>query len=195
MSESGLLALVGVPVGSLITYATTAFRDRARWRRERDERWNAARFEAYRAFMNAMHVQAGAARSLGTTKGLLEGPPPIDEATGIRQISESDRELDLAYETVQLLGNERTGAAAHAWRFAVWQLSDYARDLIPAGPAEWATAYTEYRQARDDFQAAVRLDLGIEGPGFQRLTARHWTPPERTPPQSARSTSAPPTSR
>ncbi|SCD48356.1 hypothetical protein GA0115240_11075 [Streptomyces sp. DvalAA-14] len=182
IAATHLLTAGGVLLGALLSVGTAALSDRVRARRERNDRWNVARFEAYRAFMNAMHRQVGAARALGTTKGLLEGPPPVDEETGVREISESDRELDLAHEIVQLLGNERTGAAAHVWRFAVWQLSDYARGLIPAGPDEWAVAYTEYRRARDEFQAAVRLDLGISGPGFQRLTARHWTPPGSTPP-------------
>jgi hypothetical protein len=172
----------GVLLGALVSVGTAAVADAVRARRERQDRWNAARFDAYRAFMNAMHIQVGAARSLATTRGLLEGPPPVDEEVGIREIAEADRALALAYETVQLLGNERTGAAAHAWRFAVWQLSDYARGLIAAGADEWAVAYAEYRQSREAFLTAVRHDLGITGAGFQRLTARHWSPPETPPP-------------
>jgi hypothetical protein len=178
------LALGGVAVGGAMSFAATTFTERARWRRDKDERWSAMRLEAYRAFINVVHVQVGAARSLASTRGLLEGPPPVDVETGIREISESDRELALAYETVQLLGDEPTGAAAHTWRLAVWQLSDYARGYLPAAPEDWAEAYAQYREARDAFQAAVRLDPGLAGPGFQRRTARHWTPPGSTSPQT-----------
>jgi len=164
----GLVTLGAAAIGGLVAVVANAVSDRSRRKRDHEERWSSIRFEAYRTFMNVMHVQVGAARSLATTRGLTVGPPPVSEEVGRREISESDRELAIAFETVQLLGNERTGEAAYAWRAAVWQLSDYAREELPAGPAEWITAYATYRAARDTFQAAVRLDLGIQGIGFQR---------------------------
>ncbi|WP_328469553.1 hypothetical protein [Streptomyces sp. NBC_00448] len=172
--SSWLVTLASAAGGGVLAMAATTVTDHLRWKRDRAEQWSAKRFEAYREFMNVMHVQVGAARSLATTHGLLDGPPPVSEEEGVREIAESDRTLALAYETVQLLGNERTGSAAHAWRAAVWQLSDYARGELPAERNDWAVAYTTYREARDTFQAAVRGDLGIGGPGFQR---RHQTTP------------------
>lgn len=55
----------------------------------------------------------------------------------MKEIAESDRRLALAYETVQMLGDEHVGRAAHAFRSALWQLSDYARGLIDVDAAEW----------------------------------------------------------
>lgn len=114
--------------------------------------------------------QVGAARSLATTRNLLEDPPPVSIEDGMKEIAESDRRLALAYETVQMLGDEHVGRAAHAFRSALWQLSDYARGLIDVDAAEWEKAYKRYRISRDGFHAAIRHDLGIAGRGYQRNT-------------------------
>jgi hypothetical protein len=178
----GLVTLGATALGGLVAVIANTVSDRSRRKGDREERWSSIRFEAYRAFMDVMHVQVGAARSLATTRGLLVGPPPVSEEEGIREISASDRDVGIAFETVQLLGDERTGETAYAWRAAVWQLSDHARGELPADPADWAAAYTTYRAARDTFQTAVRLDLGIQGTGFQRGRDTASEPPPNTPP-------------
>ncbi|GAA3568520.1 hypothetical protein GCM10022295_57930 [Streptomyces osmaniensis] len=132
--------------------------------------WSQRRFEAYRELIHVAHVQVGAARSLAATKNLLEGPPPVSAEDGEKEIAEADRHLALAYETVQMLGDAHVGRAAHAFRSALWQLSDYARGLIDVDAAEWEEAYRRYRMSRDGFHAAIRRDLGIAGPGYQRNT-------------------------
>ena len=42
-----LPTLLGVGVGAIAGYATTSLGDRARWRRQREERWDPARMQAY----------------------------------------------------------------------------------------------------------------------------------------------------
>ncbi|MEV0184884.1 hypothetical protein AB0I54_37230 [Streptomyces sp. NPDC050625] len=89
----------------------------------------------------------------------------------MKEIAESDRRLALAYETVQMIGDEQVGRAAHAFRSALWKLSDYARGLVDVDAAEWEKSYKKYRISRDEFNSAIRHDLGIAGRGYQRNAA------------------------
>lgn len=165
-----LPALIGVVIGGVVSFAGSALSERFRWKRDVQREWSQRRFEAYRELIHVAHIQVGAARSLATTRNLLEGPPPVSVEDGMKEIAESDRHLALAYETVQMLGDEQVGRAAHAFRSALWQLSDYARGLIDVDAAEWEKSYRRYRTSRDGFHAAIRHDLGIAGRGYQRNT-------------------------
>jgi hypothetical protein len=165
-----LPALIGVVIGGVVSFAGSALSERFRWKRDVQREWSQRRFEAYRELIHVAHVQVGAARSLATTRNLLEGPPPVSVEDGSKEIADSDRRLALAYETVQMLGDEQVGRAAHAFRSTIWQLSDYARGVIDADATEWEKAYKRYRMSRDNFHAAIRHDLGIAGRGYQRNT-------------------------
>ncbi|MFJ7097193.1 hypothetical protein ACIQWL_44360 [Streptomyces mirabilis] len=161
-------AFVGVVIGGTLSFVSTAVSERARWKRDLKREWTQRRFDAYRELLHVAHIQVGAARSLATTRNLLDGPPPVSVSEGIKEIADSDRRLALAYETVQMLGDADVAAAAHAWRAAIWQLSDYARGAIEADAAEWERTYMKYRETRDAFHAAVRRDLDIAGLPYQR---------------------------
>lgn len=165
-----LPALIGVVIGGVVSFAGSALSERFRWKRDVQREWSQRRFEAYRELIHVAHVQVGAARSLATTRGLLEGPPPASIEDGMKEIAESDRRLALAYETVQMLGDEQVGRAAHAFRSALWELSDYARGLIDVDATKWERAYKRYRISRDEFHAAIRRDLGIAGGSYRRNT-------------------------
>jgi hypothetical protein len=162
--------LIGVVTGGVVSFAGGALSEEFRWKRDMKREWGQRRFEAYRELIHVANVQVGAARSLATTRNLLEGPPPVSIEDGMKEIAESDRSLALAYETVQMLGDEHVGRAAHTFRSALWQLSDYARGLADVDAAEWEKAYKRYRISRDGFHAAIRHDLGIAGRGYQRNT-------------------------
>ncbi|MFC5220725.1 hypothetical protein [Streptomyces coerulescens] len=178
-----LPALIGVVIGGLVSFAGSAMSERFRWKREVQREWSQRRFEAYRELIHVAHVQVGAARSLATTKNLLEGPPPVSIEDGVKEIADSDRRLALAYETVQMLGDERVGQAAHAFRSTIWKLSDYARGVIEVDATEWERAYKRYRISRDKFHAAIRSDLGITGKGYQRNVSRPSTRPPHIGPR------------
>jgi hypothetical protein len=76
-----------------------------------------------------------------------------------------------------MLGSRAVGAAAHAWRLALWQLSDMATGAAQADPEGWEEAYSAYRIGRDDFRAAVRGDLGIPDEAFLRPSGLSTRPP------------------
>lgn len=165
-----LATLLSVVIGGAVSFVGATLSERSRWKRDLGRQWTQHRFDACRELIHIVHVQVGAARSLATTRNLLEGPPPVSVEDGVREIAESDRQLALAYETVQMLCDERTGEAARVWRSTVWQLSDYARGVIEGDSEQWEVAYTHYRVAREAFHGAIRQDLGIPGRGYQRHT-------------------------
>jgi hypothetical protein len=169
-------------LGAVIAVISGLLVDRSRWKRQLDQSWRDRRFEAYERFLSVMHEQVSAARSLATTKGLLEGPPPIGVKEGLRRITDADDRLAPAYEAVHVLGGTDVGGSAQAWRNALWQLSDYARGIEEANPAAWQEAYDRYRLARDAFRSAVRKELGIPGNGFDRSPRVPSTRPPRRPP-------------
>jgi hypothetical protein len=67
-----------------------------------------------------------------------------------------------AWESVLLLGDPETIAAARAWHQAVWRLVWFARGRLSA-VEQWEPSMRETEIARDTFYECARWDLGVKG--------------------------------
>jgi hypothetical protein len=155
-----LPALVGVLIGALSTYFVGSAMERSRWERQQSARWDEKRIQAYADYGYALKNEYIAClRVVGYRHGDSRFERiDLDEAlTEIRQLS---AERTAKWESVLLLGNPQTIAAARTWHEHVWEVELYARG-VRSDAARWADLLKEIGIARARFYEAARGDLGI----------------------------------
>jgi len=154
-----VLPLIGVVVGAFGTFLASSAGERARWRREQQALWSARRVEAYAEYgyaVKRVHVLC---------RQLVEGVPdpaggPATLAEGLPELRMLSAERASKWETVLLLGDPRTIAAARKWHRAVWEMERIALGK-PADSETWQAACATAVVARTEFHEAARHDLGI----------------------------------
>jgi hypothetical protein len=158
-----LPALIGVAVGAIAAYLTTSMADRARWQRERDERWDAARMQGYGEFADSVKEVFGLATRMAAGRGIAHAVEPlVPDAEAAAALAEAESKRARAWESVLLLGNPETVDAARAWWHEVWRFVWFARGwLTDAG--QWESALAESDAARQKFYDCARRDLGVGG--------------------------------
>jgi len=86
----------------------------------------------------------------------------VDRVTGLALLAEAGAARSKAWETVLLLGDADTVAAARQWRLAVRRLEHVATGRV--GPeVTWLDAVHGADVARDGFYAAARASLVVGG--------------------------------
>ncbi|TKA04553.1 hypothetical protein FCI23_35995 [Actinacidiphila oryziradicis] len=158
-----LPALIGVVVGAVGSYAAASVTERTRWRRARAEAWEEKRFLTYAGYANTLKAQIRIAQRLGATRGFANVADPLELGEGMGLLAEAESRRAAEWESVLLIGDAETVAAARAWHEAVWNVELYARGLRN-DPAGWERAERRMGQARDTFYMCARRDLGIPGP-------------------------------
>ncbi|MFF0314261.1 hypothetical protein ACFYPH_06375 [Micromonospora sp. NPDC005252] len=157
-----LPALVGVLVGTLGTILATTLADRARWKRSQDVRWDERRLEAYVEYARAIKEIHAIALRMTAADRPASRSHRIDREAGIAMLAEADVRRTLVWESMLLLGDERTVAAARTWRDAVWQVEHRARGFADQ-PGDVASLLNRADEARDGFYRAARSSLGVRG--------------------------------
>jgi hypothetical protein len=159
-----LPVLLGVIIGALGSYLTTAASERARWRRNLDSRWDDRRIEAYASYAQAVKQMINLAQRIAAGRGLGDPSEPLAptrENLDLLAVAEDERARQ--WETVLLLGHPLTVAAARNWHEHAWRLEWYARALIVGEKSDWERARTAANIARAAFYESARSDLGVSG--------------------------------
>src|SRR6478735_5952068 len=108
--------LLGVIIGALGSYLTTAATERARWRRTLDSRWDDRRVEAYAAYGQAVKEIIRIVSRLAAGRGITSTHYPLAlTQENLDLLEEANAMRATAWEKVLLLGNPDTVAAARAW--------------------------------------------------------------------------------
>ncbi|MHA4818227.1 hypothetical protein ACXZ65_28140 [Streptomyces aculeolatus] len=157
-----LPALIGVVVGSLGSYAVQSLTEGRRWRRQREERWDEKRFETYGRYANALKAQLRVAQRIGAALGFSDVADPLPAADGLHLLAEAESLRATEWESVLLVGDPVTIAAARRWHETIWTIEL----LIREGPVDaemWTKAHRLASAARDAFYESARRDLGIKG--------------------------------
>jgi hypothetical protein len=154
-----LPALLGVVVGAFATYAATASAERARWRRSQAVRWDSLRLAAYAEYAHAVKKVTSIAVRVATHSGIhhdLGALPPED---GLPALAAAEEERTIKWESVLLLGTDRTLVAARAWHESATRLQRIASGM----PTDmtWAQAIAAVSKARRGFYEAAKADVGI----------------------------------
>jgi hypothetical protein len=159
-----VFVLVGVIVGALGSYLTTAATERARWKRALDSRWDDRRVEAYASFAQAVRQMIYISTRIAAGRGIgadAEPLAPTQENLALLAAAEANRGKQ--WENVLLLGDAQTVAAARSWYEHAWRLEWYARARLAGTNAEWLEARAAVDAARQKFYEAARSDLRVGG--------------------------------
>jgi hypothetical protein len=125
------------------------------------EYWDAVKKVAYLA--SRIAAGRGFQHSVDQLAPRPEAMEALEEADGARA---------RAWESVLLLGDPQTIAAARAWHEAVWRLMGFARGRLTAAD-QWDPSIRETDLARDRFYYCARLDLGVKG---EAVATPAWPP-------------------
>jgi hypothetical protein len=166
-----LLTILGVAVGAMASFITTRMLDRERWRREEALRWDAKRLESYTEFAVAIKDFTNLARRICADLGLPTTALPIDHVDGLALLAEAQHEVGNRFESVMMLGTPEAIDAAQAWRECAWHLEWLARG-IRSDPVEYRQASDAAKEARQDFFAAVRKDIGVTSGPIPHVSGR-----------------------
>ncbi|MGP9019476.1 hypothetical protein ACT1U9_13815 [Streptomyces sp. BR1] len=157
-----LPALIGVVVGSTASYATQNLTERRKWKRQREERWDEKRFETYGRYANALKAQLRIAQRIGAAKGFTDVADPADPAEWLPLLAEAESRRAEEWESVLLVGDAATIAAARRWHETIWTIELLVREGT-VDNAKWTKAHQLASAARDAFYVSSRRDLGIAG--------------------------------
>ncbi len=170
-----LSTLVAVVVGAVASYGGTALTERSRWRRQQAVRWDERRLAAYADYARAVKDVVTLTHRLAAHKGLTgdaKALEPTEQNLALLQDAEEQRSALM--ESVRLLTDADTMTAIRELNHCLWHLMSLAEGGSPAAPQEWATAFAEYRRARDEYHRHARRTLGIAGVAVSR--DQSWPP-------------------
>ena len=146
--------------------------DRTRWRRGRDERWDAARMQAYAEFGNAVKEVFHLATRIAKGRGMPYSAEPLNPGMeAMSALNDAESRRARAWESVLLLGDPETVEAGRTWWHEVWRFVWFARGWL-TDTEQWEDAIAESDPARQRFYECARRDLGVKG------TAAAIGPPE-----------------
>ena len=175
-----ILTIAGVLLGSAATFVVTTTTERLRWRRTQSARWDDKRLAAYTEYANAVKRMVRLCRRVAETRNLLGTGRPTDLDAAFAELAEAETARALNWETVLLLGDPATIAAARAWHEQVWQLERLLREDDPR-EATFVEAYKNTMRLRNDFYTCARADLGIASGTLPELTWTSLQPPTDQP--------------
>lgn len=177
-----LPALIGVVLGSGMTFAATYWVDRTRWRREQIVRWDERRFSIYLDYSNAVKELVTIAARLATNQPLESGIGPLENtAENFDKLDAAEARRTVASEALRLVVDPDTGTAAREMTQCAWHLCWLARKGPEGNDSQWKRAFKDYENARDGYLTCARKTLKVGGPQFvrtSRLRSREWPSPQ-----------------
>ncbi|WP_199885580.1 hypothetical protein [Streptomyces sp. CB00455] len=87
---------------------------------------------------------------------------PLDPADGLPLLAEAESRRATEWESVLLVGDATTIAAARRWHETIWTVELLVREA-PGDAETWTRAHRLVSAARDALYESARRDLGIEG--------------------------------
>ena len=161
---SQLLVLVGVVIGALASYLTTAAAERGKWKRALDSRWDDRRVDAYASYAQALKEEIGIAGRIAAGRGVAVHPRPLSAGEeNLELLASVGARRAAAWEPVLLLGHPETVQAGRNWHEAVWRLEGFARGSITGSVEDWEEARSEANRCRSKFYESAREDLQVRG--------------------------------
>ncbi|MER6433046.1 hypothetical protein ABT272_35790 [Streptomyces sp900105245] len=156
-----LFTLIGVLVGAAASYVGGALMERARWRRQLLTRWDERRLEAYLRYADAIKRFTSVAGRLAAGKGLFDLPQPLAQDVGLERLADAELERGYAFEAVLLMGDAETISAARTLQRHAWVLEQFVREMRSGTAEDWARAFRQFQEKRDEYYIAARKSLGV----------------------------------
>jgi hypothetical protein len=174
---SQLPAMIGVVVGSVLSYGGGALTERSKWKRSQEVRWDARRVEAYSQYAATVKRQTRLCQRMAAARQFGPRSDPLDLTAAAPLLAQVREERSVATEAVLLLGDNATVSAAHDWNFAV---SDLAHLLVDSEATETAFLKLFHRvnARRDDFYTAARNSLQVATDRLDPVPIFNWRSPD-----------------
>jgi hypothetical protein len=138
---------------------------------------------AYAEYAQAVKKVFYLALRIGVARGLPHPTEPLEpDPQAMELLSKAEAERASAWESVLLMGDPQTVAAARAWHQTIWHLVGFAQGRVE-GANQWQAAKDASAQARDKFYESARRDLGVQG---EAVTTPPWTPEWMQDPAASR---------
>jgi hypothetical protein len=166
-----LPALIGVVIGALGSYLAIVRGDQARFRREREARWEERRLAAYVDYARALKKSVTLTYQVAAHVGNDPHPHPLSLPEAEPLFAEAMAVRDPAWEALLLLGSPEAVEKARTWVLALIDMEQFVRQGT-RDPAAWAALLEQQRATRDSYYTAVRDDLALP-PGH----SARWAPP------------------
>jgi hypothetical protein len=172
-----LPALIGVVVGSVLSYGGGALTERSKRKRSQEVRWDARRVEAYSQYAAAVKRQTRLCQRIAAARGMGPRSDPLDVTAAAPLLAQVREVRSVAIEAVLLLGDNATVSAAHDWDFAV---SDLAHLLVDteATESEFLELFHRVNTQRDHFYTAARNSLQVATDRLDPTPFFHWRSPD-----------------
>jgi hypothetical protein len=174
-----LPALIGVVVGAMASYLVSNATEHGRWQRQQSTRWDEKRAQAYADYGYAVKNVYYLCGRIVNYRGLGPVSEQMDVTEALGELGRLASERTAKWESVLLLGNPETVAAAREWHRTVWPMQRFVRD-DHTDVTEWNALFDNAAAARERFYDAARRDLGIRSghlPPWDR-----WEPPTQVSP-------------
>jgi hypothetical protein len=155
-----LPALIGVVIGALGSYVAIVRGDRARFRREREARWEERRLEVYAEYARTLKKSVTLTYRVASHLRNDRHPHPLSPAEAEPLLAQATVDRDPSGEALILLGSPEVVEKARAWVGAVMEMERFMR----AGthePDAWRELVERQRAGREGYYAAVRDDLAL----------------------------------
>ncbi|MBK3641896.1 hypothetical protein [Streptomyces sp. MBT33] len=167
-----LPALIGVVIGALGSYLAVVRGDQARFRREREARWEERRLAVYADYARVLKTAVTLSYRVASHLGNDPHPHPLSPEEAAALIAEATTARDPAGESLLLLGSPEVVEKARVWVTSVMEMELFLREET-RDPAAWQELLERQRAGRQAYYAAVRSDLALP-PGH---SARWPLPP------------------
>ncbi|MER8007992.1 hypothetical protein [Streptomyces sp. NPDC094149] len=167
-----LPALIGVVIGALGSYLAVVRGDQARFRREREARWEERRLALYADYARVLKTTVTLSYRVASHLGNDPHPHPLSPEEAAPLIAEATTARDPAGGALLLLASPEVVEEARAWVTCVMRMELFLREET-RDPAAWQALLERQRAGRQAYYAAVRRDLALP-PGH---SARWPLPP------------------
>lgn len=180
-----LPTILAVVVGGVLTYVGTGLTERSRWRRELAVRWDERRLAVYVDFAATAKQIALLSSRVLASRGVVTAISPIGREDGLALLGQAESDRSVRFESVLLLADEPTIAAAQALTETLWRLEGFATGDEPVDEQAWRAGFADYRQARAEFYRRARADMGVRS---ARIPLTALASPGAKPPGSLAAT-------
>ena len=173
-----LPALIGVVVGAGGSYLATSTGARTQWARSERARWEDKRIQVYAEYGHALKRAYELSKRISASRGLPTTAQPTPVEQGLAELSLTSIRGAELWESLLLLGEPSTIAAAKAWHQKIWRMEAFANGQL-TDPAEWRKAITAADETRSRFYETARRNLGIDDGRLSGPTPRSPRRPGR----------------
>jgi hypothetical protein len=159
-----LLALAGVLIGAVLSYAFSWQGEKRRERWALNREWRERRLQTYSAYVSDVKRMKSTAARIAAAVGLDDQAPPLTRVAGTDLLAEANMARGNSFETLALIADRELTEAARALNRAVWRLEWFARGLLDDKDVDgWDLATHSYYQALNRFHELARHELGVTG--------------------------------